>query len=148
MQLAAIAKEPAGSVYRALLDFALGNGSLFSLTWRDRTAYGPEAEAIGIALNPDLVAESRTDRWPGTRLLQPEAVVRIYRMSSHSRDLLANAERLFAWDAPSRPEDLAFYTPGRDPWLGSIAHDADSFLYPDAVRVHEVVAQVGLSIDQ
>lgn len=101
MELVGIAKEPIGPVYRALLDFALDGGSLFSLTWRDRTAYGPEAEAIAIALSPDLVTESHTDRWPGTQLLQPEAIVRVYRMSPHSLSILASAGRLFAWDAPA-----------------------------------------------
>ena len=147
-ELVTIATEPAGSTYRALLDFALSTESLFSLTWRTRTNYDPEAATIAAALEPDLVAESQSDRWPGTQLLQPDAVVRLYRLSPSAREVLASAEHLYAWQAPARPEDLAFYTPDRSVWLGSTAHEADSFLYPVATSVDDVVAKAGLTIDQ
>jgi hypothetical protein len=52
-------------------------------------------------------------------------------MSANSMAVLAAASRLFAWVGPSRPEDLAFWTPTGHPWLGSIAHERDGFLYAD-----------------
>jgi hypothetical protein len=70
----------------------------------------------------------------------------MYRMSPHSLSILASAGRLYAWSAPARPEDLAFYTPTGDPWLGSIAHEADSFLFPGVVSAQEVVEAAGLAI--
>jgi hypothetical protein len=94
------------------------------------------------------VREKKTDQWPGTRLLGHLATVRLYQLSPSALSVLAQAKSLFAWVAPNRPEDLAFYVEEGNPWLGSISHEMDSFLYSDAVDLEELYAEVrGLKVD-
>ena len=145
--LVTIVKEPKGKTYVALLHFALRHHSLFSLVWRDQLAFFPSAAACAETLQPDLVNERRTDEWPGTQLLGHLATVRLYRMSPSALSTLAEAGGLYAWAAPERPEDLAFYVGEGNPWLGSIAHERDSFVYPHAVSLQELATKVqGLSL--
>src|SRR5207249_3010845 len=106
-----------------LLRFAARQNSLFSLVWRDRQEFIESAVAIEKGLRPDLVKESRVDRWPGSQLFGHLAMVRMYRLSSSALSVLAEAGGFYAWGAPDRPEDLAFYIGENNPWLGSIAHE-------------------------
>jgi hypothetical protein len=141
--LVTITDEPAGAVYVALLEFARSTDSLFSLTWRERGHYDPSARAVASQLEPDLAVQLRTDNWPGTQL-GGYATVCLYRISEESLGVLSSVRRLYAWDMPALPEDLAFYTADREPWLGSTAHESDSFLYADNIDVSAVASAVGL----
>jgi len=48
---------------------------------------------------------------------------------------------------PNYPEDLAFYAAPGNPWLGSIAHEQDAFLYPDRIDVPTLLTAVpGLAL--
>ena len=49
---------------------------------------------------------------------------------------------LYSWEAPARPEDLALYAADGRPWLGSIAHERDSFVYRDVVDLDRLLAEV------
>ena len=92
--------------------------------------------------------EKQTDQWPGKRLLGDLATVRLYKLSPSALSVLAEAKSLFAWVAPDRPEDLAFYVGEDNPWLGSISHEMDSFLYSDAIDLEELRATVrGLKME-
>jgi hypothetical protein len=139
--------EPSGNVYRRLLTFAAEAGSLFSLVWRDQFDFAEPAYAIDQRLASELVSSMSTDSWPGTRLLGHKATVNLYRMSPSAVDVLAAPGRMFAWKVPNYPEDLALYAaPGR-PWLGSIAHEQDAFLYPDQIDVPTLLTAVpGLAL--
>jgi hypothetical protein len=46
--------------------------------------------------------------------------------------VLGEAPGLYAWQAPERPEDLAFYDAEGAVWLGSIAHERAAFFGPAA----------------
>lgn len=141
--------EPAGEVYERLLDYALRARSQFSLVWRDQLKFENGAHAIARRLRPDLVSEARTDTWPGTQLLGHLATVRMYRLSVSALALLREAAGLYGWRAPSRPEDLAFYTADGRAWLGSIAHEREAFVYPSAIDLAELRSQVpGLKLKE
>ena len=137
-----IVDEPAGEIYQELLDYALRARSQFSLVWREQLTFEKSAHAIAQRLGPDLVSEARTDTWPGTQLLGHLATVRTYRLSANGLAVLREAPGLYDWRAPSRPEDLAFYTSDGRPWLGSIAHEKQAFVYPSAIDVGELKAKV------
>ncbi len=139
--------EPSGDVYRALLAFAGQTESLFSLVWRDQLDFLEQAYAVDQALASELVSSTSTESWPGTRLLGHKATVNLYRVSPSALKVLAAPGRLFGWRVPNNPEDLAFYAaPGR-PWLGSIAHEQDAFVYPDEIDVPTLLAAVpGLAL--
>jgi hypothetical protein len=146
--LVTIVEEPTGEAYSGLLRFALRTKSLFSLVWCEQFEFDREAISLAEALRPDFVSERRTDEWPGTQLFGHFAVVRMYRMSTAALATLAEVGRLYGWSAPERPEDLAFYVGENNPWLGSIAHEQDAFIYPDAIDIREVCTNVpGLRLE-
>jgi len=147
-ELVKIVEEPRAETYLRLLQFAQRRNSLFSLVWRDQHEIVRSAIAVEEALRPDLVREKQTDQWPGKRLLGDLATVRLYKLSPSALSVLAEAKSLFAWVAPDRPEDLAFYVGEDNPWLGSISHEMDSFLYSDAIDLEELRATVrGLKME-
>ena len=147
--LQSIHAEPAGATYLALLAFAEGHSATFSLVWRKQLAFGASAETVRTDLEPFLDAKRESDAWPGTKLLGQTAIVRSYRTCPDSVRILATAERLYAWKAPERPEDLAFYTSAGRCWFGSIAHERDSFVDVDVVDVVRLAAAVtGLRLEK
>jgi len=141
-ELVRILAEPAGPTYAAVLRFALRQNSLFSLVWRDQLQFAGSAAAIADTLRPALVRQRRTREWPGTTILGHSATLRLYRMTPSTLPTLASAERLYAWVAPERPEDLAFYVGEDAPWLASIAHEQEAFVYREAVDVRHLSAEV------
>ena len=140
--LVRIVEEPKGPMYEALLRFALRHDCLFSLVWRDQSVFAGSATAIAKTLRPALVRQTRTDEWPGTTLIGHFAIVRLYRLTATTLSMLAPADRLYAWIAPDRPEDLALYTSDGAAWLASVAHERNAFIYPDAVDLRRLAADV------
>jgi len=147
--LVTIVEEPRGKTYLDLPQFAFRNNSLFSRVWRDEFIFGPSAIAVADLLRPYLVTVRRTDEWPGTQLFGDTATVRFYRMAPAGLSTLMEAGGLYAWISPERPGDIAFYVDERNPWLGSIAHEKDAFVYPDAVDVQKLLTEVqGLKLER
>lgn len=125
-----ILKEPAGKTYEELVLLASETCTSFSLVWQNGLRFDVAAQEIADALKPMIIKEEHTDAWPGTKLFGPMATVRHYRMSAQAVEVLKRPKRLYAWEAPACPEDLAFYRNGAV-WLGSIAHEKDSWLEID-----------------
>ena len=123
-----VLNEPCGRTYRSLLDLAAERCPEFSLTWQDGLDFNDQAGRVLADLAPWLAREVRTDRWPGTVIMGREATVRFFATNPNAIAVLKQAEGLFSWQAPSFPEDLAFYAEGGVCWLGSIAHERDAWL--------------------
>ena len=140
--LRAVRSEPAGSTYLDLLAFAERHSGTFSLAWRKQLRFDDSARRLQKALQPFLDAQRESDNWPGTTLIGHTAIVRFYRLGPDSSKILAGAGRLYAWLAPHRPEDLAFYTAGGRWWFASVAHEREAFVDSDAVNVAELAAAV------
>ena len=131
-----ILAEPAGDAYARLIDLATCYCERFSLIWRAGELCEP---AIEIELAPHLVSEERVVEWPGTKLLGgPPAIMRTYQLSTLSSRVLKAANRLYAWQHPERPEDLALYTASGQLWLGSIAHEGDAWFEDGAATASEL----------
>ena len=138
----AIRSEPSGATYRALLAFARDSSRTFSLSWRKQLRFDASASGITRELQPFLDRQHETDTWPGTTLVGHTAIVRFYRVCPDTLRILTAAERLYAWLAPGRPEDLAFYSPAGRWWLASIAHERESFVDVDAADFAALTAAV------
>lgn len=134
--------EPTGPTYRALLEFAQQSSTTLSLTWRKQLTFDATAHKIKSDLQPFLDRQDETDTWPGTTLVGHTAIVRFYRVCPDTLQILTAAERLYAWLAPDRPEDLAFYSPAGRWWLASIAHERQSFVDADAVDLAALTSAV------
>jgi hypothetical protein len=139
-----ILAEPRGAAYGALLDLAAERCATFSLVWTDQLASSVGADAVAISLSLFLLRESRASEWPGTQLLDGTARVRHYAVSPESLGVLRSAAGLYSWQAPGRPEDLAFYAPDGTLWLGSVAHEADAWFTASAVAADDLRARLPL----
>jgi hypothetical protein len=64
--------------------------------------------------------------------------LRRYRFTDDALAVLLEAPGLYAWQAPDRPEDLAFYGEHGDVWLGSIAHERAAYFGPAAPSQEEL----------
>ena len=126
-----VLSEPAGPAYLRLLAFAESRATTFSLVWREQLDFARSAESVDASLRPFLEREVRTSKWPGTRLIGHFAIVRFYRVTPVSVEIIARASGLYAWVAPQLPEDLAFYAADGGCWLWSVAHERDSFVALD-----------------
>jgi hypothetical protein len=123
-----ITLEPHHETYLLLLQAALKLSSNFSLVWPDQLRFNQSAQDMEKQLAPFLEKEVRSDVWPGTKLFGQYATVRFYRYAVESCSVLRMVSGLYEWRAPNLPEDLAFYKPNGQCWLGSIAHETDAFL--------------------
>ena len=106
--------------------------------WRHDVGQNQAARAVAEALAPCLIAEERVREWPGTQMLGAPVPLRRYRFSDEALAVLMKAPGLYAWQAPDRPEDLAFYDEGGVVWLGSIAHEGAAFFGPAAPSAEEI----------
>jgi hypothetical protein len=142
-----IVAEPKGQTYIDLLIFAAARCEYFSLVWRDQFKFEPSAYQIKHALKPFQISNVRTDEWLGTKLIGHSAIVRSYRISGESIELLNVAGSLYSWLQPNLPEDLAFYSSGNVGWLASISHERRAWLLDETLLPQEVCANVsGLKI--
>lgn len=137
-----IVAEPKGQTYIDLLNFAVSRCASFSLVWRDGFRFENSADEIKHALRPFLVSSIKTDEWPGTKLIGHKAMVRRYRATDESVELLQRAGSLYSWLQPNLPEDLSFYASGEVIWLASISHERKAWLLDESLRPAEIYAYV------
>ena len=130
-----IITEPQGKTYTELLQLAMQYCSSFSLTWRDQLMFHESASRVLASLRPFLIREVYTGEWPGTRLVDQKAMVRYYRLTEKTLQILSTVPSLYAWLAPSFPEDLAFYRADETCWLFSIAHEEDAAFLDESLTV-------------
>jgi hypothetical protein len=82
-----------------------------------------------------LIDQVKVHEWPGTKLFGGSATLYRFRAEATVAPTLYQAQRLYAWLAPDRPEDLAFYNEDGSVWLASCAHEG--FGYLEAVSLNE-----------
>lgn len=137
-----IVAEPRGQTYFDLLSFAAARCESFSLVWRKQFQFQTSAHAIANSLKSFLLSNRSTDEWPGTKLIGHEAIVRQYRVTDKSIDVLRSVDGLYSWLAPKLPEDLAFYSSGQLGWLASVSHEGDAWFLDRSLSLDEISEQV------
>ncbi len=125
--------EPRGPAYKRLLDFAQIQCTEFSLVWRDDLGNKKAESEIAKELRVSLATDTRTNKWPGTEIIKGTANVCTYELNQDTAKVLASAKRLYQWEAPEFPEDLAFYTGQGQVWLGSVAHEQMGWLNTESI---------------
>jgi hypothetical protein len=113
------------------------------LIWREDIGHNESARAIRTALAGFLISEVPTHEWPGTRMLAggPALMLR-FNFSDVALATLLKARRLYAWEAPARPEDPAFYAGDGRVWFGSVVHEQQAFFGPAAPAGPVIVSNV------
>ncbi len=137
-----IAEEPRGETYLALLRFAAAHCESFSLVWRNQITFHHAALQIAAILEPYLQKAITTDEWPGTKLLGHTAVVRHYRITARSMDVLKAVPGLYSWLWRDYPEDIAFYSSGCKLWMGTISHENEAWFADPLLSRDEILEQV------
>jgi hypothetical protein len=127
-----------GFTYQQLLNWALEECESFSLVTRKGTESNKEKE-INKRLKPFLLEEIQTNEWPGTKVIgPPEHNLRFYKLDRNSVKILSEANSVYSWLAPDRPEDLAFYKENKCLWFGSVAHENMAFFNKPSFNKGEV----------
>jgi hypothetical protein len=123
-----IDKDIAGDGYASLLKGAIATFARFSLVWRDQLAFAKSAKQVRKDLKPLEISMRRTNKWPGTEILDSQADFVIYQFGAGADEVLSRPKSLFNWLAPAYPEDLAFYDDdGRCCFL-SITHEKEAWV--------------------
>ena len=124
-----ILREPTGSKYSNLLDYALKECRFFLLvTDRDNKQLNPSGKAVLNELAPFLYRMEMKSEWPGTVLYGDTVPIYIYYYVKESVSILKkSATRLYQWQRSDLPDDLCLLRPDESPWLVTIAHENDSY---------------------
>jgi hypothetical protein len=112
--------------YEELLAKAEKESDAFSLVWQDQIIFSQSADDLQNKLLPYLIKEERASEWPGTKLTEIKATLRLYQTTSKSVNVLKKVGGVYNFLAPNYPEDLVFYKKSA-PWFVSIAHEKDSW---------------------
>jgi hypothetical protein len=129
--------EPTGDVYRKLIDYAALNCKTALLVVRHTIPLAPQGKEVLDQLAIFLRQQEESSEWPGTNLLDSTALVLRYEFGLECAQVLKRfAGSLYNWQQPDFPEDLCLLRDDGEPWLVSIAHEKDGFLYlsQDEVR--------------
>jgi hypothetical protein len=127
--------EPRGGAYNRLIDFAKMHCNKFSIVWREDLGHDRQKNEIAIKLNPFLLSDISTNKWPGTEIFSGTANVCTYKLDQETVEIIKSAKSLYQWKAPNFPEDIAFYTKSGEVWMGSVAHEHMGWLNTKAIEV-------------
>jgi hypothetical protein len=130
--------QPRGATYKALIDFAQKQCTKFSVVWRKDLGNKRRENGIANKLEPFLLSDTTTNKWPGTEIFSSSANVCFYELTPETADVLKIAKRLYQWEAPDFPEDLAFYAKNGEIWLGSVAHEHMGWINTASIAIPEL----------
>lgn len=148
-----ITSEPAGIVFRALLEIAGKFSTLGLVVVRP----GEELEPTAVRLLSELKSfgdfpVELLSEWPGTKLLEGIARVQKFRIDpTVFRLLQTTAESLCDWQHPRLPEDLCLMRNDSSPILVTIAHGRDAYLVlseEEAAEIQRHIPELRLKRDQ
>jgi hypothetical protein len=122
--------EPAGALYRALLEEAVARAAVGYLIVRTGADLDQSARDLQNRLQRERTFRRNVAEWPGTTLLAGgRATMAEYRCSKRLLDaLMSVTDRLYAWRHPRLPEDLGFLRADGSVWLATIAHEGEGFM--------------------
>ena len=137
-----IIRDITGEAYLAFLTAALRSQHSFLLVWQDQLDFTKAARAVSTGIANLQIRCKRTDRWPGTQILDSRATVVIYKCHQTAFSHLARPGSLFSWRAPDYPEDLAFFRHRGVCSLASVSHEQEAWILCPELRreLAEIVA--------
>jgi hypothetical protein len=125
-----ITSEPKNKIYRDLLDYGVNECAFALIVIRPSLPLSEAGTRALKELEQYLHEERFSSEWPGTTLLAETARVLLYQFGSECASVLEElTSSLYSWQQPNLPEDLCLLRANEEPWLVSIAHERDSFLY-------------------
>ena len=123
-----LSNEPTGEEYYAIIELALIEASAILLVARNLHLMHRDGLKIMNVMDADLICESESMDWPGTKLHAGTASVKRYALNRHLADILIQSSNsIYGWVEPSLPEDLCFLRGDHDPWYISVTHEKAGF---------------------
>jgi len=128
MRTYSIAEEPAGAVYKDLLDAGARFCRRALVVVRPSIVLADAGGKVLELLRAWNGTEQMASEWPGTRLLKGTAALLTFDLNRESLLLLRSVPGLYSWQQPDLPEDLCLLRADGTPWLVSISHENDAYL--------------------
>lgn len=124
-----ILEEPRDKIYLELIDICSKYCTQFMLVKRDELIINEKYLEKCRELNKFLLEEKRSSEWPGTRLINKEATIFVYKHNKETENILKNSvSGLYEWLQPTLPEDLCFLQENGNVFLTTISHELDSYI--------------------
>lgn len=124
-------REPQEDLYKLLIRCGRLYCSRFILVNRPTMPMDQNAEYILDSLNPWLLCKKESNQWPGTELFfDYKAWVYNFTLNDYTEKVLIDASQsLYSWQQPFLPEDLCLLRNNGQPWLVTIAHEKEAYLF-------------------
>lgn len=124
-----LVSEPRGELYSKLLFYSLKLCKSFLLVIRPTVAVKNSAKNVIDELKPYLIEKKAQSEWPGTKLMDGEALVYYFHLNEESVKYLSHiSDSLYSWLHPDLPEDLCLLRSDNKQWLVTIPHEKDSYI--------------------
>jgi hypothetical protein len=127
--------EPQEDAYQQLLEFACMYCKMFSLDWVEGGPINIHKKPLANELQPFLIDETSSQHG---QLIEYHC---IYQFTSESSKLLGQAKSLYLHNDDGElgwPKNLAFYVSENNPWLVSLTHNHEAFIYCQAIPFEEI----------
>ena len=152
-------RAPRGKTYRALIQHLAQYCPFVSFAIAPYTLrmQSPKLLAILEALQPDLVEAKKRSAAPGhlgsrdpeekRRFAKYAPTVHVYRLTPHCLNVITTvADRLYSWQGPDYPDDLALLREDWEPCLVALGTDKIAYMYLTEAEKEALVAAVPVAI--
>lgn len=137
--------EVKGDLYQQLIAYGSQHCNEVILVVRPGISLDNSGTKILDFISPYLKEKTQSQDWPGTHLVNGYAWVYHYYLTPElSHVLLRSTDHLYAWLQPKLPEDLCLIRPDQEPWLVTISHEQDSYLYLSESELNEFLSKMPL----
>ncbi len=139
-------------IYFEFLHYMLKHSQFFSLLYfryHENERLEKVVQEIRKGLREYKVSAELVNQWPGTITRNEQGHLYqlvIYRADPGAEEYLRKVPRLFDWDYPRYPMDLAFYKNGYA-WFALSAHETWDSLYTDDYTHVENLKKLGVRIE-
>ena len=134
--------EPKDDLYRDLLALSLKECAYFQLVLRFDWSLNINGKKALESLSPFLKGKLTVSEWPGTILHGQTAQLLRFILNKRSVQVLGElTSSLYSWVYPDLPEDLSLIREDDLPWLVTISHDTDSYLYLSEEEFHSLTRE-------
>ena len=136
-------REPFGSVYRNLLEYALRTCKSVGLIMQVRGRPVPADDVI-VRLEPYLLDRREVNEWPGSQLAFGHRARRdIFSFGPPVVGIMLSvADGLYDWENVELPDDPHLLRDDGGVWLGTVVHERDAWLELDEDEYRELAAEI------
>jgi hypothetical protein len=114
--------------YKKLLYCLIEEIPYFSLVVRETLELDIKGREVLNLLRPFLISEENVSEWPGTKLYNGTAKLRIFRFNNETVSIILDfSSNIFDWKQPFLPEDLCLLRDDKSALFISISHEKDFY---------------------